>query len=368
MPGYDFRTSRLYVDAPLEEGRSAALDRGQAHYLTTVLRLEAGASILVFNTRDGEWRATLEGGKRAAALRIGARTRAQTAPADLHYLFAPLKSARLDYMVQKAVEMGASQLRPVLTRHGQIARVNLERMRANAIEAAEQCGILSLPEIAAPVGLIEALAAWQTTRHLVSAMKRPILPILSRRSPPSHVTRRLRSWSVRKAALPRTSARCCSNCRMWCGLRSARAPARRHRRGCRARAGSSRDRRLAVNWHFAIACQDEGWLMNLAWAVVTNETDILAVDAVDAGDWRSNPSARSDPWRCGGRSARRRANRERCRRMCASYCGPGPAIPRPKPWPLCWHSRPAAKTARTKTSAIMILRIIGLAGFTCGKG
>jgi 16S rRNA (uracil1498-N3)-methyltransferase len=154
MPGYDFRTTRLYVDAPLEEGRSAALDRGQAHYLTTVLRLEAGASILVFNTRDGEWRATLEGGKRAAALRIGARTRAQTAPADLHYLFAPLKSARLDYMVQKAVEMGASQLRPVLTRHGQIARVNLERMRANAIEAAEQCGILSL-------------AAWETTRHLV---------------------------------------------------------------------------------------------------------------------------------------------------------------------------------------------------------
>jgi 16S rRNA (uracil1498-N3)-methyltransferase len=167
MPGYDFRTTRLYIDAPLEEGRAAALDRGQAHYLTTVLRLKAGEGILVFNSRDGEWRATLEGGKRAAALRIGARTRAQTAPADLHYLFAPLKSARLDYMVQKAVEMGASQLRPVLTRHGQVARVNLERMRANAIEAAEQCGILSLPEIAAPVALIEALAVWETTRHLV---------------------------------------------------------------------------------------------------------------------------------------------------------------------------------------------------------
>jgi 16S rRNA (uracil1498-N3)-methyltransferase len=166
MPGYDFRTTRLYVDAPLEEGHAAALDRGQAHYLTTVLRLKAGASILVFNSRDGEWRATLEGGKHAA-LRIGARTRAQTAPADLHYLFAPLKSARLDYMVQKAVEMGASQLRPVLTRHGQVARVNLERMRANAIEAAEQCGILSLPEIAAPVVLTAALAAWETTRHLV---------------------------------------------------------------------------------------------------------------------------------------------------------------------------------------------------------
>jgi 16S rRNA (uracil1498-N3)-methyltransferase len=167
MPGYDFHTTRLYVDAPLKEGGAAALDHGQAHYLTTVLRLKAGDSILVFNSRDGEWRATLEGGKRAAALRIGARTRAQTAPADLHYLFAPLKSARLDYMVQKAVEMGASQLRPVLTRHGQVARVNLERMRANAIEAAEQCGILSIPEIAEPAEFFRLLAAREASRIIM---------------------------------------------------------------------------------------------------------------------------------------------------------------------------------------------------------
>jgi 16S rRNA (uracil1498-N3)-methyltransferase len=167
MPAYDFRTTRLYVNAPLEEGGIAPMDRGQAHYLANVLRLKAGQGVLVFNGCDGEWHATLEGGRRTASLRIGTRTRPQTATRDLHYLFAPIKSARLDYMVQKAVEMGASHLQPVLTRHGQVARVNPDRMRANAIEAAEQCGILSLPEIAAPIALTDALKAWQTQRHLV---------------------------------------------------------------------------------------------------------------------------------------------------------------------------------------------------------
>jgi 16S rRNA (uracil1498-N3)-methyltransferase len=167
MPGYDFHTTRLYVDALLKEGGMVALDRGQTHYLTTVLRLTAGERILVFNGRDGEWNAAIEGGKRAATLRVGGRTRPQTDAGDLHYLFAPLKSARLDYMVQKAVEMGVSRLQPVLTRHGQITRVNLDRMRANAIEAAEQCGVLSLPDIAPPAALTSVLAAWQPDRYLV---------------------------------------------------------------------------------------------------------------------------------------------------------------------------------------------------------
>jgi 16S rRNA (uracil1498-N3)-methyltransferase len=167
MPGYDFRTTRLYVDAPLAQGGLVALDRGQAHYLTTVMRLKAGEGVLVFNGRDGEWCATIEGAKRAAVLRVGARTRPQSDAGDLHYLFAPLKSARLDYMVQKAVEMGASRLQPVLTRHGQIGRVNLDRMRANAIEAAEQCGVLSPPDIAPPVALSGVLAAWRPDRYLV---------------------------------------------------------------------------------------------------------------------------------------------------------------------------------------------------------
>jgi 16S rRNA (uracil1498-N3)-methyltransferase len=95
------------------------------------------------------------------------QSRPQISPGDLHYLFAPLKSARFDYVVQKAVEMGASRLRPVLTQHGQVARVNVQRMRANAIEAAEQCGIMCLPEIAAPAPLSGALAAWQPERYLV---------------------------------------------------------------------------------------------------------------------------------------------------------------------------------------------------------
>ena len=112
-----------------------------------MLRQKAGDPVLVFNGRDGEWRATLAGAKRRWSLRLGERIREQTHGLDLHYLFAPLKHARLDYMVQKAVEMGASRLQPVITRHSQAGRVNLDRMRANAIEAAEQCGILTLPEI-----------------------------------------------------------------------------------------------------------------------------------------------------------------------------------------------------------------------------
>ncbi|HEX3501766.1 MAG TPA: 16S rRNA (uracil(1498)-N(3))-methyltransferase [Xanthobacteraceae bacterium] len=168
MPAYDFKSPRLYVDAPLAEGRSVALERGQAHYLTHVLRLKAGESVLIFNGRDGEWAATLaESGKRAVTLAVNAQTRPQTKAGDLHYLFAPLKSARLDYMVQKAVEMGVSCLQPVLTRHGQVARVNLERMRANAIEAAEQCGILSVPEIAEPLPLLNLIAQREPQRWLV---------------------------------------------------------------------------------------------------------------------------------------------------------------------------------------------------------
>jgi 16S rRNA (uracil1498-N3)-methyltransferase len=168
MPRYDFRSPRLYVEAPLGSGQGLGLDPAQTNYLRNVLRLKAGAPVLVFNGRDGEWRATLtDSGKRALALEIGEQTRAQTLPLDLHYLFAPLKHARLDYMVQKAVEMGASRLQPILTRHTQVTRVNLERVRANAIEAAEQCGILTLPEIAAPVGLERMLAERKPTRLLV---------------------------------------------------------------------------------------------------------------------------------------------------------------------------------------------------------
>jgi 16S rRNA (uracil1498-N3)-methyltransferase len=132
MAGFDFRGPRLFVEHALAAGAEVPLDRAQAHYLSAVLRLNAGDRVLAFNGRDGEWSAALSAAKRAAALRVEAKTREQTAPADLHYLFAPLKAARLDYMVQKAVEMGVSRLQPVLTRHGQVRSVNAARMRANA--------------------------------------------------------------------------------------------------------------------------------------------------------------------------------------------------------------------------------------------
>jgi 16S rRNA (uracil1498-N3)-methyltransferase len=153
MAKYEFHGIRLYVEVPLHEGALVTLAKPQAHYLTTVLRLKSNDRVLVFNGRDGEWDAAIELPKRGALLHVDGRTRPQTEPGDLHYLFAPLKAARLDYMVQKAVEMGVSRLQPVLTRHGQVARINADRMRANAVEAAEQCGILTLPVIAEPVAL-----------------------------------------------------------------------------------------------------------------------------------------------------------------------------------------------------------------------
>lgn len=168
MPAYDFTGTRLFVEEALAAGATVPLDKAQSHYLLQVMRLPPGAELLVFNGRDGEWRARLESaGKKAAALTAIAQTRPQPVPCDLHYLFAPLKHARLDYMVQKAVEMGASRLQPVLTRHTQVARVNLERMRANAIEAAEQCGVLGVPEIGEPVSLSAALAGFAAERLLI---------------------------------------------------------------------------------------------------------------------------------------------------------------------------------------------------------
>jgi 16S rRNA (uracil1498-N3)-methyltransferase len=167
MPRYDFSSPRLFVDAALATGATVALDRDQSNYLGNVLRMKSGDDILVFNGRDGEWQASISGRKRPDQITIGARTRPQDRLADLAYVFAPLKHARLDYIVQKAVEMGAAKLQPVLTRHAQVARVNGMRMRANVIEAAEQCGILSLAEVADPVPLDRFLGERERGRLLV---------------------------------------------------------------------------------------------------------------------------------------------------------------------------------------------------------
>jgi 16S rRNA (uracil1498-N3)-methyltransferase len=167
MPQHDFRQPRLFVDAALAAGETVALERGQSNYLGNVLRLAAGDSVLVFNGRDGEWQASLLGRKRPDSLTIIARTRPQDRLPDVTYVFAPLKHARLDYMVQKAVEMGASSLQPVLTRFTQVSRINGERMRANVIEAAEQCGILSVADVAEPMTLDRYLSERKEQRLLV---------------------------------------------------------------------------------------------------------------------------------------------------------------------------------------------------------
>jgi 16S rRNA (uracil1498-N3)-methyltransferase len=165
---YDFRTSRLFVGGDLAPAAVIEADRAQANYLLNVLRLRGGAVVLLFNGRDGEWRARIvENGRKACRLAIEEKVREQTAAPDLHYLFAPLKHARLDYMVEKAVEMGAGRLMPVITAFTQPSRVNLDRMRANAIEAAEQCGILALPAIDPPRRLAEVMANWDGGRRLI---------------------------------------------------------------------------------------------------------------------------------------------------------------------------------------------------------
>jgi 16S rRNA (uracil1498-N3)-methyltransferase len=167
MPSHDFRKPRLFVDTALESGTTVPLERDQSNYLGNVLRLKAGDSILVFNARDGEWLASITGRKRLDSLEIESKTRPQDRLPDLAYVFAPLKHARLDYMVQKAVEMGVSSLQPVLTRFTQVARVNSERMRANVIEAAEQCGILGIAEVAEPVAFDRFLSHRKPERLLV---------------------------------------------------------------------------------------------------------------------------------------------------------------------------------------------------------
>jgi 16S rRNA (uracil1498-N3)-methyltransferase len=168
MARYDFNAQRLFVEADLAEATTVACTSAQANYLKNVLRLKPGDGILVFNGRDGEWRAELaDAGKRGAALFVRAEVRPQEGGPDIEYLFAPLKRARLDYLVQKATEMGVARLRPVLTHRTTPERVNVERMRANAIEAAEQCGILRIPEVTEPEKLEAVLAGWDGTRPLI---------------------------------------------------------------------------------------------------------------------------------------------------------------------------------------------------------
>ena len=164
----NYRMQRLFVPQPMVPGGAVDPDPQQAHYLLNVLRLKPGSQLLVFNGTDGEWLAeTAEVSRKEIRLSLMMQVRPQPGPSDLLYCFAPLKQGRLDYMVQKAVEMGAGRLQPVITQHTQMSTIGVERIRANAIEAAEQCGILAIPEIAEPVKLDRLIWEWEHGRRLI---------------------------------------------------------------------------------------------------------------------------------------------------------------------------------------------------------
>ena len=174
-------STRLFVDAPLTEGAAVALGADQAHRLGAVLRARPGDLLRLFNGRDGEWQARLAELRRRAALCVPERQLcAQAAEPDLWLVFALLKRAPTDLLVQKATELGAAALLPVSTERTNPERVNLDRLRAIAIEAAEQCERLTIPAIHPPRPLPAVLASWPPARKLVVAAERtaapPVLP------------------------------------------------------------------------------------------------------------------------------------------------------------------------------------------------
>lgn len=159
---------RLFVEQPLVSAAPIDCSPAQANYLKNVLRLGPGADVLVFDGANGEWLARIaKAGRGSVMLEIVGQMRPQASGPDLHLLFAPLKRARLDYMAQKATELGVSAIRPVMTRRTVAERVRTGRLRANAVEAAEQCGVLRVPEIHEPEPLDRVLGGWDTNRRLV---------------------------------------------------------------------------------------------------------------------------------------------------------------------------------------------------------
>ena len=159
---------RLYVDHPLGQGQCVALDRDQAHYLFGVMRQGEGAAVLLFNGRDGEWLAHVtKAGKRAGTLTCVERTRPLQMPPDLWLLFAPIKKARTDFIVEKAAEMGAARICPVQTEFTNAERIRQDRLQAHAVEAAEQCGGTFVPEVCDLQRLDRLLDGWDANRRLM---------------------------------------------------------------------------------------------------------------------------------------------------------------------------------------------------------
>jgi 16S rRNA (uracil1498-N3)-methyltransferase len=180
---------RLYLDDRLGEGSEHELAHAQGHYLRDVLRLGPGDPVHVFNARDGEYLAFLtEAGKKRTVLHCEKQRAGVSPPPDIDFLFAPLKHARLDYIVQKATELGARRLMPVITARTNVSKVNVDRMRANAIEAAEQCNLVFVPEIFEPRKLEAVLGSWPEERALVfcdeaAAGENPLAVLMKLKTP-----------------------------------------------------------------------------------------------------------------------------------------------------------------------------------------
>ncbi|MBI4920774.1 MAG: 16S rRNA (uracil(1498)-N(3))-methyltransferase [Devosia nanyangense] len=186
MPREHKALPRLFIEPALTAGGSILLGREQTNYLVNVLRMGEGDAVVVFNGRDGAWLARIvRAGKKEAVLEAVVQTAHQTPPSDLWFGFAPLKTGRLDYLVQKATEMGAGTIQPVLTKFTQVSRLKADKLAAYALEAAEQCEVLSLPRIAPEIGLATLIGNWRTSQGLrrllfadeAAASSTPVEPI-----------------------------------------------------------------------------------------------------------------------------------------------------------------------------------------------
>ncbi|MGZ8998517.1 MAG: 16S rRNA (uracil(1498)-N(3))-methyltransferase [Allosphingosinicella sp.] len=175
---------RLFVEQTLEAGTMLRLDGPAANYLGSVLRLQAGAQVKLFDDRTGEWLAEIaDAGKHKLTLLVGEQLRPREPVPDLWLLFAPLKRGRIDWLIEKATELGVARLQPVITRRTIVDRVNLDRLRAHAIEAAEQCERTALPQLSEPEKLEKLLAAWPQDRKLYFADETGGDPLASAASP-----------------------------------------------------------------------------------------------------------------------------------------------------------------------------------------
>jgi 16S rRNA (uracil1498-N3)-methyltransferase len=179
---------RLYVEQTLSKGLMLTLDGPQANYLAAVMRLRAGDEVKLFDGRTGEWLAQMvDGGKKRVTLTVGERLRERENVPDLWLLFAPIKRGRIDWLVEKGTELGVARLQPVITRRTMVDRLNLERLRAHIIEAAEQCERTVLPELAEPRKLEALLAEWPGDRPLLFADEQGGEPIASVANGPSAI-------------------------------------------------------------------------------------------------------------------------------------------------------------------------------------